>query len=263
MNRVLFLILFLLSLQANAQFRSLNPMSFLPCENPSFVVSPMDYNKAGAYYQSSGGRGIQGQMNLDKIYSAVGVDVYQNSNAFNAAALQFATHSYTTRSNLHVGFGARAEFSNYDNQRFAYALGLNVMSNPAGRFLAGVSYKNEDLQVTPFENEVTVLSNVMSAQVGIAVARLSRKSNLGFSGIYKRGFQGEEKIHQFQSGLNFSNRKYMVGFGVRAWDNAHMGALVRGYYLYRKFVIGYTALANDQHRSLQQWNHEISLQYKF
>ena len=224
----------------------------------------MDYNKAGVYYQSSGGRGIQGQMNLDKIYSAVGVDVYQNSNAFNAAALQFATHSYTTRSNFHVGFGGRAEFSNYDNQRFAYALGLNVMSNPAGRFLAGVSYKSEDLQVTPFENEVTVLSNVMSAQVGIAVARLSRRSNLSFSGIYKRGFEGEEKVRQFQTGLNFTARnKYMLGAGVRAWDNTHMGAMVRGYYIFRKFVLGYTGLSSDQHRSLQQWNHEISLQYKF
>jgi hypothetical protein len=263
MGRILFLILFSLSLQANAQFRSLNPMSFLPSENPSFVVSPMDYNKAGAYYQSSGGRGIQGQMNLDKIYSAVGVDIYQNSNAFNAAALQFATHSYTTRSNLHVGFGGRAEFSNYDNQRFAYALGLNVMSNPAGRFLVGVSYKNEDLQVTPFENEVTVLSKVMSAQVGIALARLSRRSNLSFSGIYKRGFEGEEKVRQFQTGLGFTSRKYMIGLGVRAWDNAHAGAYVRGYYMFRKFVIGYTGLTSDQHRSLQQWNHEISLQYKF
>jgi hypothetical protein len=137
------------------------------------------------------------------------------------------------------------------------------MSNPAGRFLAGVSYKNEDLQVTPFENEVTVLSNVMSAQVGIAVARLSRKSNLGFSGIYKRGFAGEEKVRQFQTGLGFTSRKYMIGVGVRAWDNAHAGAYVRGYYIFRKFVIGYTGLASDQNRSLQQWNHEISLQYKF
>ena len=238
-------------------------MAYLGSENPSFVVSPLDYNKAGIYRQTNGAGGFQGQLNLDRIYSAVGIDLYNNASAFNAAALQFATHSYTSRRNFHVGFGARAEFTNYENHNFNYSFGLNVMSNPAGRFLAGVSYKNEDLQVTPFENEVTVLSNVISAQVGVAVARLSRKSNLGFSGIYKRGFEGEEKVRQFQTGLNFSSRKYMVGFGVRSWDNAHMGALVRGYYLYRKFVIGYTGLANDQHHSLQQWNHEISLQYKF
>lgn len=253
-------------LNANAawsQFRQLNPMTYLSTENPSFVVSPLDYNKAGVYRQTNGAGGFQGQINLDRIYSAVGIDLYNNTNAFNAAALQFATHSYTSRSNLHVGIGARAEFTNYENHTFNYSFGLNVMSNPAGRFLAGVSYKNEDLQVTPFENEVTVLSKVMSAQVGIAVARLSRKSNLGFSGIYKRGFEGEEKVRQFQTGLGFTSRKYMIGLGVRAWDNAHAGAYVRGFYLIRKFVIGYTGLASDQNRSLQQWNHEISLQYKF
>jgi hypothetical protein len=262
-KRILILIFILNASLAWSQFRQLNPMAYLSTENPSFVVSPLDYNKAGIYRQTNGAGGFQGQLNLDGIYSAVGIDLYNNTNAFNAAALQFATHSYTSRSNLHVGFGARAEFTNYENHNFNYSFGLNVMSNPAGRFLAGVSYKNEDLQVTPFDNDVTVLSNVISAQVGIAVARLSRKSNLGFSGIYKRGFVGEEKVQQFQTGLNFSSRKYMVGFGARAWDNEHMGALVRGYYLYRKFVIGYTGLANDQHRSLQHWNHEISLQYKF
>jgi hypothetical protein len=263
MNRVLFLILFCLSLQANAQFRSLNPMSFLPSENPSFVVSPMDYNKAGAYYQSSGGRGIQGQMNLDKIYSAVGVDVYQNSNAFNAAALQFATHSYTTRSNLHVGFGARAEFLNYDNQRFAYAFGLNVMSNPAGKFMVGLSYKSNDLQVMPFNNEVKNVSQVLSTQVGWSLLNLSRRSTLAFSGIYKRGFEDESKLRQYQAGLNFSTRKYAVGMGVRTWDNAHSGAYIRGMLIYRKFVCVYTGLASDKHKSLQHLNHEISLQYKF
>ena len=238
-------------------------MSYLSTENPSFVVSPLDYNKAGVYRQTNGAGGFQAQMNLDRIYSAVGIDLYNNTNAFNAGALQFATHSYTTSRNFHVGFGARGEFTNYENHNFNYSLGLNVMSNPAGRFLAGISYKNEDLQVTPFENEITVLSNVMSAQVGIAVARLSRRSNLSFSGIYKRGFDGEEKVRQFQTGLNFSARKYMVGLGVRAWDNVHLGAVVRGYYTIRKFVVGYAGLASDQYRSPQRWNHEISLQYKF
>jgi hypothetical protein len=238
-------------------------MAYLSTENPSYVVSPLDYNKAGMYRQANGAGGFQGQLNLDRIYSAVGIDLYNNTNAFNAAALQFATHSYTSRSNLHVGFGARAEFTNYENHSFNYSFGLNVMSNPAGRFLAGVSYKNEDLQVTPFGNEVLVLSKTLSAQVGVALLKLTRNSNLGFSGIYKSGFVGEEKVRQFQSGLNFSSRKYMVGVGVRAWDNVHAGALVRGYYMFRKFVIGYAGLANDQHRSLHQWNHEISLQYKF
>jgi hypothetical protein len=263
MGRILFLILFSLTLQANAQFRSLNPMSFLPSENPSFVVSPMDYNKAGAYYQSSGGRGLQGQMNLDKIYSAVGVDVYQNSNAFNAAALQFATHSYTTRSNLHVGFGARAEFSNDDNQRFAYALGLNVMSNPAGKFMVGLSYKSHDLQVMPFSNEVKNVSQVLCTQVGWSLLNLSRRSTLAFSGIYKRGFEDESKLRQYQAGLNFSTRKYAVGMGIRTWDSAHSGAYVRGMYVFRRFVCVYTGLASDKHKSLQHLNHEISLQYKF
>ena len=163
MRRILFLILFSITLKANAQFRSLNPMSFLPSENPSFVVSPMDYNKAGAYYQSSGGRGIQGQMNLDKIYSAVGVDVYQNSNAFNSASLQFATHSYTTRSNLHVGIGGRAEFSNDDNQRLAYALGLNVMSNPAGKFMVGLSYRSESTRLNPSHETIKTSSRMPSS----------------------------------------------------------------------------------------------------
>ncbi len=239
-------------------------MPYLGSENPSFVVSPLDYNKAGMYRQTNGAGGFQGQLNLDRIYSAVGIDLYNNANAFNASALQFATHSYTSRRNFHVGFGARAEFTNYENHTFNYAFGLNVMSNPAGRFLAGVTYKNEDLQVTPFENEVTVLSNVMSAQVGIAIARLSRRSTLGFSGIYKRGFEGEEKVRQFQTGLNFTAmNKYMLGVGVRAWDNVHAGAYVRGYCMFRKFVIGYAGLANVDHISPQKWNHEISLQYKF
>ncbi len=255
--------LFSLALKANAQFRSLNPLSFLPSENPSFVVSPMDYNKAGAYYQSSGGRGIQGQMNLDKIYSAVGVDVYQNSNAFNAAALQFATHSYTTRSNLHVGFGGRAEFSNYDNQRFAYALGLNVMSNPAGKFMVGLSYKSNDLQVMPFGKELKNVSQVLSTQVGWSFLNLSRKATLAFSGIYKRGFEDESKLRQYQAGLNFSTRKYAVGMGVRTWDNVHTGAYVRGMYIFRKFVCVYTGLGSDKHKLFQHLNHEISLQYKF
>ena len=130
-------------------------MAYLSTENPSFVVSPLDYNKAGMYRQTNGAGGFQGQMNLDGIYSAVGIDLYNNTNAFNAAALQFATHSYTSRSNLHVGLGARAEFTNYENHNFNYSFGLNVMSNPAGRFLAGVSYKNEDIQVTPVDNDVT------------------------------------------------------------------------------------------------------------
>jgi hypothetical protein len=263
MGRILFLIIFSLTLQANAQFRSLNPMSFLPSENPSFVVSPMDYNKAGAYYQPSGGRGIQGQMNLDKIYSAVGVDVYQNSNAFNSAALQFATHSYTTRSNLHVGIGGRAEFLNDDNHRFAYALGLNVMSNPAGKFMVGLSYKSNDLQVMPFNNEVKNVSQVLCTQMGWSFLNLSRRSTLAFSGIYKRGFENESKLRQYQAGLNFSTRKYAVGMGVRAWDHAHSGAYIRGMLIYRKFVFVYTGLASDKHKSLQQLNHEISLQYKF
>ena len=263
MKQLTLLLGFFISVTAFAQFRQLTPMAYIGSENPSVIVSPLDYNKAGVYRQTNGAGGFQGQLNLDRIYSAVGIDLYNNSNAFNAAALQFATHSYTSRRNLHVGIGARAEFTNYENHTFNYSFGLNVMSNPAGRFLAGVSYKNEDLQVTPFENEVTILSNVMSAQVGIAVARLSRKSNLGFSGIYKRGFEGEEKVRQFQTGLGFTSRKYMIGLGVRAWDNAHAGAYVRGFYLIRKFVIGYTGLASDQNRSLQQWNHEISLQYKF
>jgi hypothetical protein len=262
-KRILFLIFILNASAAWSQFRQLNPFAYIGSENPSVIVSPLDYNKAGMYRQTNGAGGFQGQLNLDRIYSAVGIDLYNNANAFNAGALQFATHSYTTSRNFHVGFGARAEFTDYENHNFNYSFGLNVMSNPAGRFLAGVSYKNEDLQVTPFENEVTVLSNVMSAQVGIAVARLSRKSNLGFSGIYKRGFAGEEKVRQFQTGLGFTSRKYMIGVGVRAWDNAHAGAYVRGYYIFRKFVIGYTGLASDQNRSLQQWNHEISLQYKF
>ena len=238
-------------------------MAYLGSENPSFVVSPLDYNKAGIYRQTNGAGGFQGQMNLDRIYSAVGIYLYNNANAFNAAAIQFATHSYTSKRNFHVGFGARAEFNNYENHNFNYSFGLNVMSNPAGRFLAGVSYKNEDLQVTPFENEVTVLSNVMSAQVGIAVARLSRRSNLSFSGIYKRGFEEEVKLHQYQAGLNFSTRKYAVGMGVRTWDNVHSGAYVRGMCIFRKFVCVYTGLASDKHKSLQHLNHEISLQYKF
>jgi hypothetical protein len=252
-----------MSLKANAQFRSLNPLSFLPTENPSFVVSPMDYNKAGAFYQSSGGCGIQGQMNLDKIYSALGVDVYQNSNAFNAAALQFATHSYTTSRNFHVGFGARAELSNYETQPFAYALGLNVMSNPAGKFMVGAAFKSSDLQVMPFGNEVKNVLRVISTQVGWSFLNLTRRSTLAFSGIYKRGFEEESKLRQYQAGLNFSTRKYAVGMGVRTWDNVHSGAYVRGMLIYRKFVCVYTALASDKNKSLQQLNHEISLQYKF
>lgn len=263
MKQLVLLFCFFCSVLAQAQFRQLNPMAYIGSENPSVIVSPLDYNKAGVYRQSNGAGGFQGQLNLDRIYSAVGIDLYNNTHAFNAAALQFATHSYTSRSNLHVGFGARAEFTNYHTHTFNYSFGLNVMSNPAGRFLAGVSYKNEDLQVTPFDNSVTVLSNVMSWQVGIAVARLSRRSNLGFSGIYKRGTLGEEKVHQFQTGLGFTSRKYMIGAGVRAWDNAHAGLYARGFYLIRKCVVGYTAVGSDRHRSIQQWNHEISLQFKF
>jgi hypothetical protein len=58
------------------QFRQLNPMSYLSTENPSFVVSPLDYNKAGVYRQTNGAGGFQAQMNLDRIYSAVGIDLY-------------------------------------------------------------------------------------------------------------------------------------------------------------------------------------------
>jgi len=263
MKRILILLCFFQTMLMNAQFRQLNPMAYLGSENPSVIVSPLDYNKAGLFHQANGANGIQGQLNLDNIYSAVGVDLYSNSNAFNAAALQFATHSYTTRSNLHVGFGARAEFSNYENHTLNYSFGLNVMSNPAGRFLAGISYKNADLQVSPFSNQVLVLEKAMSIQMGTVLFRLSRKSNLGFSGIYKRGFVGEEKVRQYQFGPGLTFRKYMVGAGVRAWDNAHAGAYLRGYCIFRKFVLGYAAVGSDQHRSLQQWNHEISLQYKF
>lgn len=263
MKRLFLLLFFFQSVLMNAQFRQLNPMAYLGSENPSFIVSPLDYNKCGLFRQTNGATGVQSQLNFDHIYSALGADLYYNNNAFNAAALQFATHSYTSERNLHVGFGARAEFTNYENHSFNYSFGLNVMSNPAGNFLAGVSYKNADLQVSPFSNEVLVLENAISSQVGLLIFRLTRKNNLGFSGIYKRGFMGEEKVRQYQAGFGFSFRKGMVGVGMRAWDNAHAGAYVRGSYLFKKFVVAYTGIASDKHRSLQQWNHEISLQYKF
>ena len=91
MKRILFLIFILNANAAWSQFRQLNPLAYIGSENPSVIVSPLDCNKAGMYRQTNGAGGFQGQLNLDRIYSAVGIDLYNNANAFNAGALQFAT----------------------------------------------------------------------------------------------------------------------------------------------------------------------------
>jgi hypothetical protein len=142
----------------HAQFRCANVAFFLPSENPSLIVSPLEYNKVSTYVSAEKKLGFQGQVNLNSIYSAVGITSNFMDDHRNTVGVQFATHSYLTRKTWHTGLGVQLErlqgdvsSSQISNKQLSWSLGWHVMSNPAGRFLVGVNYKNKDVSCLLFK----------------------------------------------------------------------------------------------------------------
>ena len=252
----------------HAQFRCANVAFFLPSENPSLIVSPLEYNKVSTYVSAEKKLGFQGQVNLNSIYSAVGIISNFMDEHRNTVGVQFATHSYLTRKTWHTGLGVQLErlqgdisSSQVSNKQLSWSLGWHVMSNPAGRFLVGVNYKNKDVMLFPFQNELVLMSQIWSCQLGGSFP-LSRRASVSMLALAKRGaIQGESR-NWYQVTANLNMRRWTAGIGCKNFELT-TGWLARVGLYYRNWMAAYVATHSQFNFSKHHFIHEISISKKF
>ncbi|MFM7770788.1 MAG: hypothetical protein ACKO8Q_09550 [Bacteroidota bacterium] len=260
--------LFGISSLIHAQFRCANISFFLPTENPSLIVSPLDYNKISTYAGTGRTVGIQGQINLNSIYSAIGISSnYLTENSF-TSGIQFATHSFLTKNIWHTGAGVQLEWLHNEanlnpriKNEMAWSLGCHVMSNPAGRFLLGINYKNKDLIILPFERNVVIMNQILSCQMGSAFA-INRKLNVSVLTLFKRAKIQEEIQNCYQITGNVNLTNWTIGLGWKNWG-VGKGMLTRFGVYYRNWLLAYVTTNSNFTFTNESFIHEISISKKF
>jgi hypothetical protein len=268
MRLLIVCVFFALTTSSVAQFRCANVSFFLPTENPSLIVSPLEYNKASTYVTSEKNVGFQGQVNLNSIYSAVGITSNFMGVHRNTVGVQFATHSYLTRKTWHTGLGVQLERQQGDfsasqtsSKQLAWSLGWHVMSNPAGRFLVGVNYKNRDIMIFPFQDELVEMKQILSCQVGGSLP-ISRRSSVSLLALGKRGVMQGENRNWYQVTANLNLRRWTAGIGCKNFEST-TGWLARAGLYYRNWMAAYVVTHEQFNFSKHHFIHEISISKKF
>jgi hypothetical protein len=261
-HRLIILFVFILfASKGMAQFRGFNLGLAPSTENPSLIVSPIDYSKIAFFANSLGQQVLSGQTNIDKIYSAVGGQVTRYPSSDYSVALRMATHSFLSSRNYHVGIGGEVEVFSAMSKDVAWNVGVHLMSNPAGKFMFGANYKNFEQVLKPFETQVVRQDAVFSFQMGY-VLPISRKISLSQLLHVKSVLTPYDRMGVGQYGITLNSRRWSAGTGVRKIDETHYIPFVR-MGLYRgKFMMGYMGNFDKSHMSFNKWTNEITIVYK-
>ena len=258
------LILFVFTLfcsKGMGQYRGFNLGVEPTSENPSLIVSPMDYSKITFFANSLGQQVLMGQTNIDKYYSALGAQITRYPTSDYSVAVRMATHSLMSSQNFHVGFGGELELFSAFTKDAAWNLGVHLMSNPAGKFMFGANLKNFEYVFKPFDSIVTKQSQVYSFQMAYAIP-LTRKLSLSQLLHVKTFDSSNERVSAGQYGITVGSRRWGVGTGLRKTDAVHYASFVRLGVNRGKFMMGYVGFFDKSHRSLSKWTNEITLVYK-
>ncbi|MFM9984743.1 MAG: hypothetical protein ACKVOK_05885 [Flavobacteriales bacterium] len=258
MKRLAFLISFVLATETiHGQDPSYNRANFFSAINPAFAVSPIDYNSLKLGLRSDTTGAFYGQINIDKLYSAVGLFTeYQGANS-QQAGIFAAYHTYFLPKNYHLMGGAAARFHFTDSTTlFSSRYGVLLCGNPKSSSFFGLSFDTGTRQTNSYQT--------YSFQTGKSLMRISRK--LGVVG-YAVG-----NYYDFTIGIKDQKdiliqpmiwaASWSAGPGYFYDDRKGDKLLIRGSYWYKARFSLVVALPTESYL-FQNLIYDFTIQYKF
>jgi hypothetical protein len=241
----------------HGQDPSYNRANFFSAINPAFAVSPIDYNSLKLGLRSDTTGAFYGQINIDKIYSAVGLFTeYQSANN-QQAGLFAAYHTYFLPKNYHLMGGAAARFHFADTTTlFSSRYGLLLCTNPKSDFFFGLSYDTGTRHKDSYQT--------YSFQSGKSLLRITRK--LGILGYVVGNYYNLTNEIKDQKDLllqpMIGSYRWSAGPGFIYDERNNDKLLIRGTYSYKAKFSLVIALPTESYL-FQNLIYDFTIQYKF
>jgi hypothetical protein len=236
---------------------SYNRANFLSAINPAFAVSPIDYNTLSAGIRSNNSGAFYGQINIDKIYTAVGGFTEYHSKDSQQAGIYAAYHTYFLRKNYHLMGGAAARFHLLDTTtQFSSRYGLLLTAHPSNNFFFGISYDTGTGQTNSFKT--------YSVQTGKSLLRITRQ--LGITGYTVGNYYDQQHGVADQMDIllqpMIGNYRWSAGPGYFYDERSGDKVLLRGTFRYKANFSLTAALPTDTYL-FQNLVYDFTIQYKF
>jgi hypothetical protein len=259
LNRIGLIFLFCFSANCGmAQRVHLNQAFFLSSHNPAFTASVYDFNRASVFYNSKENAGVMANINIDPLYSGIGIYAETSSKDRFLASFNYAYHTLITGKNHHLLGGLSLQLQQSPGEtRFSPRIGFLFNHYKTQRLFVGLSaFRGENRD---FAIDSTLYSG-LSLQIGTQ-RYLSRRIVLSLLGLIDYSRTDDTGVDQFRA--NFLPmvwyRKYSLGLGVRTTDFLSHEILLRAMYRW-KFDISLTYIAGSNNLLR---NTELSLRYLF
>lgn len=258
MKRLVLLISIVLAMETtHGQDPSFNRANFFSAINPAFAVSPIDYNSLKLGVRSDTTGAVYGQINIDKLYSAVGLFTeYQSANSQQAGVFA-AYHTYFLPRNYHLMGGAAARFHFSDTTTlFSSRFGLLLSANPNSDFFFGLSYDTGTRQSDSYQT--------YSVQTGKSLLRITRK--IGIIGYAVGNYYNLSNESKDQKDIlvqpMIGSYRWSAGPGF-FYDERHSDKLlIRGTLNYKAKFSLVVALPTETYL-FQNLIYDFTIQYKF
>jgi hypothetical protein len=262
LNRIALILLFFFSAFCGLSQRvHLNQAYFLTSYNPAFTTSVIEFNRASVFYGGNESIGLMANLNIDALYSGIGI--YAERNAQNAyfASVNYAYHTLVSRENHHLMGGLSLQIQQIPGlTRLSPRVGLLFNHEKPRRLFVGLSaFKGEWKTLQPD----SITFSGWSIQAG-SQRFISRMLTLSLLGIleYSKDDSGKEELWSASFLPMLWYMKYSAGAGWRTNDFVHNELLLRAMYAW-KIDVSLTCILN--HRSINRLikQPEISLRYLF
>jgi hypothetical protein len=259
LNRISLIFFFCFSAVGGmAQRIHLNQAFFLSSHNPAFTASVYDYNRASLFYNGMENSGVIANINIDPLYSGIGIYAETSSKNRFLASFNYAYHTLVTGKNHHLlgGFSIQVQH-NPGETRFSPRFGFLFNHYKTQRLFVGLSaFRGEKRD---FAIDSTLYSG-LSLQIGTQ-RYLSRRYVISLLGLIDYSRTDDTGVDQLRANFlpMFWYGKYSVGVGVRTTDFLSHEILFRAMYRW-KFDISLTYISGSN--SLLR-NTELSLRHLF
>jgi len=262
LNSILVILLFSsIFFDGLSQHSYVNPSFFLSAYNPAFVASPLDYNQVSAGVGESGFYGISANMNINSIYSGIGLVAERESEASYNLALNYSYHTRFTKRQHHLLGGAALRVHNRADENYISSrFGIVFTHFDTGKIIIGLS---------AFMNERSVESHSGITNTGISVQLggqelLPRRMKISFISIWEARKNDKTKETSFFGSIlpAFWYKRLALGPGWQSLDFVHHDIVVRASVAWR---VNFSAsfLLKDITSNITIYNPEISARYLF